>query len=194
MLNIPHGAYHLLTDDIRRQREMANSDIAPHAGIWKTMMHNKHSSFLVKLTIHDITNVPLVSGSFSVRWKFRGSKGDLDLARESTFCFRSYAALHPCDEPDGSPSCVLSDRNGTDDIHPIQRVHLASRSFVYRSVDREEREGRSPPASAGPILFIDRLFSLIARVLHLPFPLIHGDFDPCHGTGIHVIVTERSGT
>jgi hypothetical protein len=88
MLNIPHGAYHLLTDDIRRQREMANSDIAPHAGIWKTMMHNKHSSFLVKLTIHDITNVPLVSGSFSVRWKFRGSKGDLDLARESMLCLQ----------------------------------------------------------------------------------------------------------
>ena len=84
MLNVPYGAYHLLADDVRRHRDMANSDITPHAGKWKTMMHNKHSSFLVKLTIHDITNVPLVSGSFSVRWKFRGSKGDINLERESS--------------------------------------------------------------------------------------------------------------
>lgn len=82
MLAVPHGAYHLLVDDVWRHRNMTNSDIAPHAGMLKTMMHNKHSSFSVKLTIHDITNVPLVSGSFSVRWKFRGSKGDIDLERE----------------------------------------------------------------------------------------------------------------
>jgi hypothetical protein len=89
---------------------------------------------------------------------------------------------------------MFSDPIGTDHIDPIQRVHLASRSFFHRSADREEREGRIAPPSAGPILFIDRLFSLIARVVHLPFPLIHRDFDPCHGTRTHVIVTERSGT
>lgn len=50
----------------------------PTQSTFKTLWFNKSASFLVKLTIHEITNVPLVSGSLSATWKFRGSKGGLE--------------------------------------------------------------------------------------------------------------------
>jgi hypothetical protein len=39
------------------------------------MFIGRSALFRVKLTIHEITNVPLVSGRFSVAYKFRGGKG-----------------------------------------------------------------------------------------------------------------------
>jgi len=83
MLSVPYNSYSIILDGQRPHSLSQHHQHVPHASKLKTLVHNKQSSFLVKLTVHDITNVPLVSGSFSVRWKFRGSKGDMGLERES---------------------------------------------------------------------------------------------------------------
>ncbi|KAG8859752.1 hypothetical protein FRB96_004326 [Tulasnella sp. 330] len=36
---------------------------------------SRHATFSIRLTIHDVTNIPFVQGSFAVRWKFRSVKG-----------------------------------------------------------------------------------------------------------------------
>ena len=39
---------------------------------------NKHATFHATIVIHDLVNVPLVSGDFAVRWKFRGREGGVE--------------------------------------------------------------------------------------------------------------------
>jgi hypothetical protein len=81
MLQVPFSS--LLHHGPNHIRPSSEGPRPPVSSKLRTLVHNKHASFLVKLTVHDITNVPLVSGGFSVRWKFRGTKGELDLKRES---------------------------------------------------------------------------------------------------------------
>ncbi|KAG8988294.1 hypothetical protein FRB94_003397 [Tulasnella sp. JGI-2019a] len=36
---------------------------------------SRQATFQIRLTIHDVTNIPFVQGSFALRWKFRSAKG-----------------------------------------------------------------------------------------------------------------------
>lgn len=43
---------------------------------------SKNATFHATIVIHDLVNVPLVSGDFAVRWKFRGREGSRGLESE----------------------------------------------------------------------------------------------------------------
>lgn len=71
---------------------MAAGSNGPHAlsRLRNVLGINKHATFLVKLTIHELNNIPLVDGGggggggFSVHWKFRGGKGHDELRAKSS--------------------------------------------------------------------------------------------------------------
>jgi hypothetical protein len=44
----------------------------------------RHADFALTMSILDLQNVPLVSGSFSVEWKFKSSKAHPDAVLNGT--------------------------------------------------------------------------------------------------------------
>ncbi|KAL1409853.1 hypothetical protein Q8F55_003852 [Vanrija albida] len=55
-------------------------DDAPHSHskfgskLRKLFEHQKHATFQVNVTIHELSNIPQLEGDFAVRWKFRGHR------------------------------------------------------------------------------------------------------------------------
>lgn len=38
---------------------------------------SRHATFRIRLTIHDVTNIPFQNGSFALRWKFKNAKNNV---------------------------------------------------------------------------------------------------------------------
>ncbi|KAG8995469.1 hypothetical protein FRB90_000177, partial [Tulasnella sp. 427] len=45
---------------------------------------SRHATFRIRLTIHDVTNIPYQNGSFALRWKFKNTKSNVAGQRQTT--------------------------------------------------------------------------------------------------------------
>lgn len=61
----------------RDTHEMAQNDDGLGHKLLSLLPLSRHATFRIRLTIHDVTNIPFQNGSFALRWKFKNAKNNV---------------------------------------------------------------------------------------------------------------------
>ncbi|KAJ7639295.1 N-terminal C2 in EEIG1 and EHBP1 proteins-domain-containing protein [Roridomyces roridus] len=166
---------------------MSSPDQDPHApGKLRTQLGHllpRHALFDVRITIHQLASVPLVSGEFGCRWKFKNTKSVKGKER---------AHQEPEPEPDhdssGDNHSMVSGEASTDDPHTLSipsQGKAASDSSLSKEDDSHEEttsaRGQTPwvPLREHSVIWEQPLSTVVQmsierhthKLLPLPFKL-----------------------
>jgi hypothetical protein len=144
--------------------DAADDDIAGHSGLRAQLHHilPRHTYFHVHVLIHQVTNVPLVSGDFGVRWKFKNvhspPRGLLDIVKLKSSSKKGKGKAREDQDDDADSNSQGSTAAASQEHLPTGRVsplpHLLSPSVGSSSASTHTLSSSSSHASSAPSLIL----------------------------------------